>query len=162
MTEMLRPVPIDLEPKRKNRWIIEFPADLGFSEWMVQTSSKPSMSVNMVEIPFHNTSTKVAGRSIWEPIDITFIDAIGPSTTQKIMEWVRQCIEHTTGRMGYATNYKKQLVLKMLDPAGVSVEKWTLYGAFITSANFGDLDMSSDDLIEPTITVEYDRAVLEY
>ena len=30
MTEMLRPVPIDLEPKRKNRWMIEFPADLGF------------------------------------------------------------------------------------------------------------------------------------
>jgi hypothetical protein len=159
---MLRPVPIDLEPKRKNRWVVEFPADLGFSEWMVQTSARPNVSVNETEIPYMNTSTWVAGRSVWETIDITFIDAIGPSTSQKIMEWVRQCVEHSTGRMGYATNYKKQLVLKMLDPAGIPVEKWVLYGCFITAANFGDLDMSSDDLADATVTIRYDRGVLEY
>lgn len=159
---MLRPVPVDLEPKRKNRWVIEFPADLGFSEWMVQTANRPTVTVNMTEIPFMNVSTKVAGRSIWESLDITFMDAIGPSTSQKVMEWVRQCVEHSTGRMGYATNYKKQLVLKMLDPAGIPVEKWVLYGAFITSANFGDLDYSSDDLADVSVTLEYDRAILEY
>jgi len=159
--EMLRPVPIDLEPKRKNRWVIEFP-DLDFAEWMVQTSSRPSVSINEVEIPYMNTSTWVAGRSVWETIDITFIDCIGPSTTQKIMDWIRQCIEHSTGRMGYATNYKKQLILKLLDPAGQTVEKWTIDGAFITSANFGDLDMSSDDLAEVTITVRFDKAIVNY
>lgn len=162
MVDMLRPVPIDLEPKRKNRFTIEFPADLGFSEWMVQTSSRPTVSIGEVEIPFGNTSTFVAGRSVWEPIDITFIDAIGPSTTQKVMEWVRQCVEHSTGRMGYATNYKKQLVLKTLDPAGIPVEKWVLYGAFITSANFGDLDRGSEDLADVTTTIRFDKAVLEY
>lgn len=162
MTDMLRPVPIDLEPKRKNRWIIEFPADLGFSEWMVQTANRPTVSVGETEIPFHNTSTWIAGRSTWEPIDITFIDTIGPSASQKVMEWVRQCVEHSTGRMGYATNYKKQLILKMLDPAGIPVEKWVLYGSFITNSNFGDLDMSSEDLADVTITVRFDKAVLEY
>lgn len=163
MTEMTRPIPVNLEPKRKNRWVIQFvDTELGFSEWMVQSSSRPSVSVNAVEIPYMNTSTFVAGRSVWETLDISFIDAIGPSTAQKVMNWVRQCVEHGTGRMGYATNYKKELILKMLDPAGVPVEKWTIYGAFVTSANFGDLDMGTDDLADLSITLQFDKAILNY
>ena len=159
---MLRPIPIDLEPKRKNRWIIEFPVDMGFSEFLVQTASRPSCTINEVEMPYMNTSNWVAGRSVWEPMDISFIDVIGPSTGQKVMEWIRMCIEHGTGRMGYATNYKKVLTLKMLDPAGIPVEKWTIEGAFITSANFGDLDMGSEDVADISVTIRFDRAIMNY
>ena len=162
MVNMLRPVPIDLEPKRKNRWVIEFPVGTDIAEWMVQTSSRPAATINEVEINYMNTKTYVAGKAQWETMDITFIDCIGPSTGQKIMDWIRECIEFSTGRMGYAVNYKKQLSLKMLDPAGQTVEKWSIEGAFITSANFGDLDMGSDDLADITITIRYDRAILNY
>ena len=162
MTDMLRPVPVDLEPKLKNRFILEFPADLGFSEWMVVSTSRPKVNIAETEIPYMNTSTWIAGRSTWEGIDITFIDTIGPSTAQKIMEWVRQCIEHSTGKMGYATQYKKNLVLKILDSAGVAVEKWVLYGCFITAASFGDLSYSDNDLLNATISVRFDKAILEY
>jgi len=159
--EMRRPVPIDLEPKRKNRWIMSI-GDLGIESWMVQTSSRPTVEISETEIPFMNTSTYVAGRSVWGTIDITFIDVIGPSTSQRVMDWIRSCIEHSTGRMGYAVNYKKQIVLKMLDPTGEPIEQWTLEGAFPTSANFGDLDMSSDDIATVSMTIRFDRAILNY
>jgi hypothetical protein len=162
MADMLRPVPIDIEPKRENRWVLEFPADLEFSEWMVQTASRPTVNVNPVEIPFMNTSTFVAGRSTWGTIAVTFIDPIGPSATQKVIQWIRQCIEHSTGRMGYATNYKKNIVLKMLDPAGETVEKWLIEGAFISDANFGSLDYNSDSLAGVSITLRPDRCILEF
>ena len=159
---MLRPVPIDSEPKRANRWYIEFPTDLGIAEWAVQTASRPSLATSEVEIPFLNTSTWIAGRSVWQTITITFIDPIGPSTSQKVMDWIRQCIEHSTGRMGYAVSYKKTLILKLLDPTGQTVEKWTLEGCFITDTDFGSLDMSSDELMNVSITVRFDRAILNY
>lgn len=159
---MLRPVPIDSEPKRKNRWVLEFPAELGFSEWMVQATSRPHYMVDSVPIPFMNTETYVAGRFKWNNIGITFIDPIGPSATQKVMEWVRQCSESATGRMGYATQYKKNLVLKMLDPAGQTVEKWVLYGAFVTDAQFGNLEYGSSDLADIQVNIQYDRAILEF
>ena len=162
MVDMRRPVPVNLEPKRKNRWVIEFPEELGFSQWMCQTAGRPKVTIGEVEIPYMNVSTWVAGRSTWETMDITFIDAIGPSSAQKVMGWIRQCVEHSTGRMGYAVNYKKPLTLKMLDPAGIEVEKWSIEGAFITNADFGDLDMSSEDLAELTITIRFDRAILNY
>lgn len=158
---MQRTVPVSHEPLRKNRWSLSIPG-LGFSEWMVQSTSRPSLSVNEVEIPFMNTSTWVAGRSVWESMDITFIDTITPSTSQKVMEWIRKCVEHSTGRMGYASDYKNQMVLTMLDPAGIPVQKWTIYGAFITSANFNDLDYGSDDIADLNITVRYDYAIMNF
>lgn len=162
MAEMLRPIPVDLEPKRKNRFVLEFPADLDFAEWMVQVAGRPKLTINETQIDYMNTTSWVAGKTQWETMDIKFIDVIGPSTSQKVMEWVRQHIEYSTGKMGYATNYKKNLTLKILDPAGEEVEKWIIYGAMITSADFGDLDHSSDDLADISLTLRYDRAILAY
>lgn len=158
---MLRAVPIDNEPKRKNRWYFEFPG-LTIAEWAVQTSSRPTLEINEVDIPFMNTVTWIAGRTRWSPIDITFIDCIGPSTGQAILDWIRQCIEFSTGRMGYAASYKKSLILKMLDPTGQTVEKWTLDGCMVTSANWGGLDMADDGLAMVTITIRFDKATLNY
>lgn len=160
MADMFRPVPIEQEPKRKNRFALEFPTELGIESFLVQTSGKPKLEINPVEIMYMNTSQWVAGRSKWGSIDVKFIDVIGPSTTQKIMEWVRLHFESATGRMGYAVGYKKNLVLKGLDPTGQDVEKWTLVGCMITNAEFGDYDYGSDDLSEVTITIQPDRCLL--
>lgn len=157
---MYRPVPIEQEPKRKNRFILEFPTELGIESFLVQTSAKPSLNINKTEIPYMNSSTFVAGRSVWQEMEITFIDVIGPSTTQKIMEWVRLHFETATGRMGYAVGYKKNLVLKAADPNGVEIEKWTLIGCQIVSANFDSFDYSSDDLAMVTITIQPDKCLL--
>ena len=160
MADMFRPVPVEQEPKRKNRFVLEFPTELGIESYLVQTSAKPSLAINATEIPYMNTSTWVAGRSIWSSMEISFIDVIGPSTTQKIMEWVRLHFESTTGRMGYAIGYKKNLVLKALDPTGVEVEKWTLIGCMITNADFDSYDYGSDDVSMVTITIQPDRCLL--
>lgn len=160
MADMFRPVPFEQEPKKKNRFVLEFPTELGIESYLVQTSGKPSLEIGSVELPFMNTSTFVAGRAVWQTMDITFIDVIGPSTTQKVMEWVRLHFESATGRMGYAIGYKKNLVLKALDPTGVEVEKWTLIGCQITSVAFGEDDYSSEDIQEVSITIQPDRCLL--
>ena len=157
---MFRPVPVEQEPKRKNRFVLEFPTELGIESYLVQTSGKPSLEIGSTEIPYMNTSTWVSGRYKWQPLDVAFIDVIGPSTTQKIMEWVRLHAESATGRMGYAIGYKKNLVLKALDPTGVEVEKWTLIGCIITNASFDDFDYSADDVIQVKITIQPDRCLL--
>jgi hypothetical protein len=160
MADMFRPVPIEQEPKRKNRFVLEFPTELGIESFLVQTSGKPSLEIGSIEIQYMNTSTWVAGRPVWSSIEVSFIDVIGPSTTQKIMEWVRLHFESATGRMGYAIGYKKNLVLKALDPTGVEVEKWTLIGCMITNASFDDYDYGADDLSTVTITLQPDRCLL--
>jgi hypothetical protein len=51
----------------------------------------------------------------------------------------------------------------MLGPVGDKIEKWTLNGAFISQANFNEVDFSNAN--EPAtidLTLTYDYAVLEY
>jgi hypothetical protein len=78
------------------------------------------------------------------------------------MEWVRLHSESVTGRQGYAAGYKRDVELEMLDPTGVVVSKWILKNVMVTDADFGNLDYSSDDLAEITLTLQMDYAILAY
>jgi hypothetical protein len=50
----------------------------------------------------------------------------------------------------------------MLGPVGDRVEQWTIKGAFITEASFGDLNYESTEKAEISVTLAYDFAILEY
>ena len=162
MADLLMKMPVPYEPKRKNRFILRFPSSLGINEWYVTSTVRPSAKIKSVEIPFLNTSTYVAGRFDWEEMKVTFKDPIGPSASQALMEWFRLHAESVTGRMGYAAGYKKDVELEMLDPTGVVVEKWILYGTFLTDVNFNALAYNTDALATITATLRMDRCVLVY
>ena len=162
MSDLLLKMPLNYEPLRKNRWLLRFPADLGIQEWWCKSAKRPQITQEAKEIQFLNTETYVVGRYKWEPITVSLRDPIGPSASQAIMEWVRLHSESVTGRQGYAAGYKRDVELEMLDPTGVVVSKWILKNAFITKADFGDLDYSQDDLAEISIDLRYDYAILAY
>jgi len=162
MADLLMKMPTPYEPKRKNRWVLRFPSELGIQEWFVSTANRPQITQDATEIPFLNTSTYVVGRFVWNTISVTFRDPIGPSASQALMEWVRLHSESVTGRQGYAAGYKKDLELEMLDPTGVVVEKWILQGTFLSDVNFNNLDYSSSDLADITATLRPDRCILVF
>jgi len=162
MADLLMKMPLPYEPKRQNRFILRFPSSLGINEWFVESTVRPHIQIKDVEIPFLNTSTFVAGRFNWQSMQVVFRDPIGPSAAQALMEWVRLHAESVTGRMGYAAGYKKDIDLEMLDPTGVVVEKWILYGTFLTDVNFNTLNYSQDGLATINATLRPDRCVLVY
>jgi len=160
MSDLLMKMPVPYEPKKKNRWLFRFPAELGIQQWWLASASRPTIEMSEVEIPFLNTSVFVLGRFVWNPIDVTFRDAIGPSSAQAIMEWVRLHSESVTGRQGYAAGYKKDVEIEMLDPSGIVIEKWQLQGTMLTTVNFGDLSMDDDGIADIQATLRFDRAIL--
>lgn len=162
MSDLLIKAPLSYEPLRKNRWLLRFPADLGIQEWWIQSAKRPAIKQKETEIPFLNTSTWVIGRYTWDSMQVTLFDPIGPSASQAIMEWVRLHAESASGRQGYAAGYKRDCELEMLDPTGVVVSKWILKNTMCTTADFGDLNYSQDDLANITITLRFDYAILAY
>lgn len=161
--DLLLKMPLVYEPKRKNRWIFRFPADLGIQEWTLESASRPAITQNATEIQFLNTSTWVVGRYTWDEMQVTFRDPIGPSTSQAIMEWIRLASESVTGRQGYAAGYKRDVELELLDPTGAVAEKWILKNAFLAGGtNFGDLNYGDDGLATITATLRMDYCVLCY
>lgn len=161
-TQMLRGTPVQYELKRVNRFQLEFPTELNIESWLVQMVKRPTIEINGVEIPYLNTSFYVAGRYKWSSFDLEFIDPIGPSTSGKVMEWVRLHAESLSGRMGYANLYKKSLMLKAIDPTGNEVEKWVMYDTMITNVDFGNNDHGDDALQKVKVTLQPDFCELSY
>ena len=163
MADLLMKMPIPYEPKRQNRFILRFPSSLGINEWFVESTARPHITIQSVAIPFLNTETYVAGKFAWSQLPAKFRDPIGPSAAQALMEWVRLCAETVTGRMGYAAGYKKDVDLEMLDPTGVVVEKWILYGTWLQDVNFDTLQYGGNgELATITTQMRMDRCVLVY
>ena len=160
--DMLFKAPVSYEPKRKNRFVLRFPSDLGIQEWTVESAGRPKITQNVVNIPFLNTQTSVLGRYTWDDMNVTFRDMIGPSTMQAIMEWIRLHSESITGRQGYAAGYKRDIELEMLDPTGVVIEKWICKNCWLTNMDGGDLNQTDDALATITCTIKMDYAILCY
>lgn len=147
------------EPKRKFRWILEID---GVDAFVMKTAARPQATFEETVIDYINAKRYVSGKMAWNPIQVTLHDPIAPSAAQKVMQWLRLNYEPLTGRMGYATVYKKNITLKMLDPQGAVVELWDFTGAWPMDINWGDLDYASSDNVEITFSLRFDNATLQF
>ena len=145
--------------KLQNRYVLLIE---GIPAFTIETAGRPSIEFETVEIDHINTKRYVAGKPTWGTIDLTLNDPITPSAAQTVMEWVRLHYESTTGAMGYLENYKKDITIQVLGPPGDIVEQWIGKRAYITSAEFGDLDWSSNDPVEIAMTLQCDHWILEF
>jgi hypothetical protein len=152
----------NFEPKVKNRFIMEID---GIPSYLIHAANRPKYKSEVMVLDHINLKRKLKGKSEWEDIDITLYDPIVPSGAQAVMEWVRLSHESLTGRNGYAEFYKKDVNCYMLGPVGDKIEQWTLKGAFINAADFGEVNWANggaSDFMTIKITLSYDYAVLEY
>lgn len=147
------------EPKRKFRWILAID---GIDAFTLKTAARPQINFEPVTIDWMNAKRFLSGKGTWQTMAITTHDPIAPSAAVKVMDWVRLNYEPLNGRMGYATYYKKDIQLKVLDPQGSVVELWDIQGAWPTDINFGELDYASSDPVEVAFTLQFDNATLQF
>jgi hypothetical protein len=152
-------IPNKFEPKRKNRWVFSVE---GIDAYLIKSTKRPSVTTEEKEIPWMNSRRYIAGKTTFDKLSLTLYDAIAPSGAQQVMEWVRTHFESVSGRAGYADFYKRDCQLKLVDPVGTVVELWDIKGAFITSANFGELGYDQDDLLEIQLELRFDNCVLQF
>jgi hypothetical protein len=105
---------------------------------------------------------KLKGKADWQDITCELYDPVTPSGAQAVMEWVRLSHESVTGRDGYSDFYKKDIRFNALGPVGDIVEEWICKGAYCKSANFGDMDWSSDQPVNISLGIRMDYAILNY
>ena len=147
------------EPKLQNRFLMEID---GIPAYLIKKIDRPSITFGEVVLDHINVKRKIKGKAVWNPITANLYDPVTPSGAQAVMEWVRLSHESVTGRDGYSDFYKKNITIKTLGPVGDIVEEWILKGAYCQSANFGDMDWTSDTPVEISMTIEMDYAILNY
>ena len=162
MAQMIEPENImftPFEPKLKNRFIMNID---GINAYLIKAINRPSLESDEVVLEHMNVTRYVKGKSRWQPLEITLYDPVVPSAAQQVIEWIRLHHESVTGRDGYSDFYKKDVSFNVLGPVGDVVEEWELKGAYIQSANFGDMAFDTSDPVEITLTLRYDYAILKF
>ena len=173
-----------LEPKRQYKFLLEFPGNVaGLQSFLVKRADKPKFTVNAVQHDFLNHRFYYPGKLAWDPITLTIVDVAKKSANDgnaslALMEAIRKTgyvpptkapnLAGAPNDPNAWTLSKDQSVragigdlsIKTLDAKGITVDTWKLKNAFMTSLEFGALDYTVEDLVEITITLQYDWAEL--
>jgi len=147
------------EPKVQNRFIMYMN---GLPSYIIKKINRPSIDFGDIDMHHINVMRKLKGKANWGDFSMTLYDPIVPSGAQAVMEWIRTSHESLTGIDGYADFYKRDLQFEVLGPVGDIVEEWILKGAYIKSAQFGDMDWASDQVVEISVTMRIDYAILNF
>ena len=147
------------EPKVPNRFIMYID---GIPAYLIKKVKAPGFEANEIVLDHINVYRKVKGKARWSNMKMELYVPVTPSGEQVVMEWIRLSHESVTGRDGYSDFYKKDITFNALGPVGDKVEEWTLKGAYIGDANFGDFDWGTEDAINIQLTLKYDYAILQF
>ena len=148
-----------LDPFLKSR----FKVSIGNTfHWWARSVTQPTVDISVNEYQLINHKIKIPGIATWNDIDIVFYE-IGEKGQELYKKLVANGYKFT-GIGGNDGIQKKDLDVKIekFAPGGGkdTQETWELKNAMIKSINFSDLDYSSDDLVEITLSVAYDSATL--
>ncbi len=127
--------------------------------------ARPSVTFDPVEIPVYNSRIYIAGKPMWEAVQVVLRDDAGGNVSRLVGEQLQKqydFMEQASASSGI--DYKFITRLEMLDGGnGTSdptvLETWELYGCFLTNVNYNDADYSSNDAMTITVSVRYDNAL---
>ena len=144
-------------PKVSNRFVLTVN---GIQSYLVKKVTRPSVTFGEIVLDHINTKRKLQGKADWNDVTMTLYDPIIPSGAQEVMDWVLLGYNPSTGQAGYPVEYKKDVTIDGLDPAGGICESWVLKGAFPLSTEMGEYDWANDQPLEISLTLKYDYALM--
>lgn len=147
------------EPKAKFRFV--FYID-GIESYLIKQTDLPNLENENIVIDYINVNFKVKGRSNWNDINMTLYDPVDPTGAAMVHDWIDKTHKSDNGVDGFAfDDYKKQVSIKYVNPKGSEFQEWKIFGAFIKTSNWGEVDWSSTtDPITIQLTLSYDYARL--
>ncbi len=149
------------EPKYANRFIMQL-AGTNIPAYLVKAAARPTIANGEIVLDHINIDRKVKGKSRWSDVSITVYDPITTEGAQAVMGWIRFHHESITGRDGYSSDYKRDIEFYALSALGEKIENWSLKGAFISDANFGQMDWGTEEAMTIELTLKFDYAILQY
>ena len=131
----------------------------------VMDISRPQVQFDEIQLDVYNSRIYLAGKHAWQETTVNLRDDAGGNVSklvgaqlQKQMDFVEQASAAT------AQDYKFQVNYQVLDGGnGIAtpavLETWELYGCFIKTANYNNLDYKTNDPATIQLSIRFDNAV---
>jgi hypothetical protein len=159
-----------LMPKLKFRFRASF-INFGVSGGVVELTKqvmeikRPSVNFNPITLDIYNSKVYLAGKPEWQEVTVNLRDDAGGNVSKLVGEQLQKQFdfqEQSSAASGI--DYKFQLHYEMLDGgnganAPTVLEKWEMYGAFISQVDYGDFNYATNDPATIQLTIRYDNAL---
>ena len=131
----------------------------------VEGISRPNLNMNPFTIDVYNSKVNLVGKPSWEAVTVTLRDDAGGNVSKLVGEQIQKQFdfaEQSSAASGI--DYKFVLKFEMLDGGnGVNqpniLETWELYGALLSTVNYGEMAYSEQAPATIVLTVMYDNAI---
>jgi len=157
---MARLDPQTYNPITSWRFKIQFSSlpEVGF---YAKSITMPTVDNQPLTVEYGNTQMKIKGKTKWNDVELTMY-AYEKMTINQLwdyMDTLHQKID--VGEDFYGKDYKLDILIQIMSPADIPIAKWTLVGAFANVINFGQFDYSTEEVVQPSLTISYDYAVFK-
>ena len=136
----------------------------GLSEdltFLTQSCTLPELSNPVIEVPFGNSTAKIAGKRDIGSGSFVFMDAMVADIEKQIVDWQSQIYDAQTGKMSWVDEYKHDITVTQYGPDGTYERTWHYEGCWPSTISYGDMSSESADKKVITVTMEYDNAYRE-
>jgi hypothetical protein len=158
-----------LMPKLKYRFRVMF-ENFGVSTprteltKQVVSVARPNLTFEEISLPIYNSTLKLAGRHTWADITCSVRDDASGAVTRLIGEQLQKqmdFLEMSSAASGI--DYKFLTKIEILDGGNganepVVLETWELYGCYLKSANYQDLNYGTNEAVTIEMSIAYDNA----
>jgi len=159
-----------LMPKLKYRFRVMF-ENFGVSTPRTEMTkqvidvTRPSVSFEEIQVDVYNSKMYLAGRHTWEMVTVNIRDDASGQVQRLVGEQLQKQLdffEQASARSG--GDYKFLTRCEILDGGnGASVptvlETWEMYGCFLQSANYNDLNYGSNEAVTISMSIRFDNAL---
>lgn len=157
-----------LMPKLKYRFRVNFISPFAGTQATtsltqnIQSVTRPSVSVDEVEVHSFNSKIYVQGKHTWQTVDIIIRDDITNAVSKLVGNQVQRQVNHFQQTTAASANdFKFPVTIEVLDGTNnnEASETWELEGCFVQNVTYGDHDYSAAESQIITLTLRFDNAV---
>lgn len=156
--------------KRKFRWLFFVDGIIGDGVNVLPPSkaARPALAFKSASFEHLNETISYPVKPDWKPINLILFDTkcnMNPIWDNWIVPMynprIKSKYSYPINEKNAKFSFKKDARLELYDGCGTIMETWIFESAYPEDVNFDELDMSSNDIVNITLTLRYDRAYIE-
>jgi hypothetical protein len=131
----------------------------------VMDFTRPSVSFEEMVLDIYNSKIKLAGKHSWDDLTCNLRDDAGGQVSRLVGEQLQKQLdfmEQASAASGI--DYKFTTRFEVLDGGNgafeaVALETWEIYGCYLKSVNYGDMNYGTSDAATIALSIAFDNAV---
>ena len=127
----------------------------GLDQFLVQEMTIPEVEIASVQHFTSNSATKTAGLVSVSDLEATKIK-LSDAADNWAWDWLNTAQNHVVGTGALPADYKRNIVVREMNAAGRTVNRWILYGCWVRKVATSTHNRAASENVLETVTFSED------